>query len=659
MIGALLSASPSWALDPNALPTGGSIVGGSGSIDVNGNQLTVQQQSQQLIANWNTFNIGTDAAVRFMQPSSSSVALNRVLSNDASQIFGRLSSNGQVFLVNPNGVYFAPGASVNVGGLVGSTLDISNEDFAGGRYVFNRAGGTAGEVVNQGRLQAADGGSIALIGARVINDGDLIARNGTVALATADQVTLDFHGDGLLSVSVSKAALAGEVANRGLIAADGGNVVMKASVKDALLETVINNTGVIRARSIGMRDGSVVLDGGAEGVVMHSGSIDVSGLEAGEKGGSAKLLGDKVGLTGAAADRRRGRCRWRTVLVGGDYQGKGAELHATRTYVGQDVTIAADAINSGDGGKVIVWSDDATQFEGSISARGGVQAGNGGFVETSGKEMLEAFGAVDASAANGAAGTWLLDPRNVTISSATANGGFDGSSPNIFTPTGDSATINAAAINTSLNGGTSVTITTGSDGTQNGDITLNAGTNILKSAGTDATLRLEAARDININGTIKSTSNKLDVVLNAGKQASGVGSVSIGANGQVISNGGDITIGGGADPATTPATGGGVTTNGFRMFGARTSQSTSALLSSGAGNIVINAKSSGATSGFSLVAGSGTAFNTITSTTGNIIINATGGSNGINVTTGYNTIASTSGNISLNGIWTGSAGSVP
>ncbi len=229
LIGALLSASPSWALDPNALPTGGSIIGGSGSIDVNGNQLTVQQQSQQLIANWNTFNIGTDAAVRFMQPSSSAVASQPRAVERCVGIFGRLSSNGQVFLVNPNGVYFAPGASVNVGGLVGSTLDISNEDFAGGRYVFNRAGGTTGEVVNQGRLQAADGGSIALIGARVINDGDLIVRNGTVALAAADQVTLDFRGDGLLSVSVDKTALAGEVANRGVIAADGGNVVMKAA----------------------------------------------------------------------------------------------------------------------------------------------------------------------------------------------------------------------------------------------------------------------------------------------------------------------------------------------------------------------------------------------------------------------------------------------
>ncbi len=144
---------------------------------------------------------------------------------------------------------------------------------------------------------------------------------------------------------------------------------------------MVNNTGMIRARSIGMRDGSVVLDGGAEGVVMHSGSIDVSGLEAGEKGGSAKLLGDKVALTGMASIDARGDAGGGSVLVGGDYQGKGAEQNASATYVGQDAAIAADAVNTGDGGKVIVWADDVTRYYGSISARGGAQAGNGGFAK--------------------------------------------------------------------------------------------------------------------------------------------------------------------------------------------------------------------------------------------------------------------------------------
>lgn len=665
LIGALFAASPAWAINPNTIPSGGVIVAGNGNIVSGSNHLTVQQQSQQLIANWDSFNIGANATVQFIQPSASAVALNRVLSNDASQIYGRLSANGQVFLVNPNGVYFAPGASVNAGSLVASTLDISNEDFASGVYRFNRGQGSAGTVLNQGRLEAANGGSIALIGAKVVNEGEMTARNGTVALASGDQVTLDFHGDGLLMVNVNKEALAAETINRGLITADGGNVVMKASAKNALLETVVNNSGIIRARSIGMRNGTVVLDGGPEGVVMHSGKIEVSGLAAGEKGGTAKVLGDKVALTGAAEIDARGDARGGTVLVGGNYQGTGSERRASATFVGKDAVILVDALNQGDGGMAVIWADDNTRFYGTIRARGGTHAGNGGEVEVSGKNYLEFQGDVDAGAAAGRAGTLLLDPTDITIVSAdtaTPDTGqvTDGTNGGVLF--GDATAVNASEIlNTTisnlLSAGTNVRISTNNasgSAPNGGSITVNA--DITKVAGGEASLRLEADRDINVNASIKSNADKLNVVLNSGRQASGIGSVTIGAGAQVVSNGGDITIGGGADPATGAALGGGTTSNGFRMQGGGTSQSTGALLSSGAGNITINAAGSTA-SGITMQSAG---YSTILSTSGNITINGVAGANtsGINMSTGNNTISSLSGNITLNGTAPGSGGGI-
>jgi len=162
-----VGALPVHALDPNALPTGGRIAAGAATITQSGNRLNVNQASDRAILNWSTFNIGANAAVSFVQPNSGSVALNRVLTSaGASDIQGRLTANGQVFLVNPSGVLFGKGAQVDVGGLVASTLDISDTDFLGGRYVFSRAG-AAGSIINQGTLNAAQGGYIALLAPEV------------------------------------------------------------------------------------------------------------------------------------------------------------------------------------------------------------------------------------------------------------------------------------------------------------------------------------------------------------------------------------------------------------------------------------------------------------------------------------------------------------
>ena len=187
-----------------ALPAGGVVAAGAASIAQGTGSTTITQTSQNAALHWQSFQIGAQESVRFVQPNSNSVALNRVLGPDPSSILGNLSANGKVFLVNPNGILFGKSASVNVGGLVASTLGITDSDFMAGTYHFNGAG--AGSVLNQGSINAS-GGYVALLGASVSNEGVIAARLGTVALAAGQAITLDVAGDGLLNVAVAQGAL--------------------------------------------------------------------------------------------------------------------------------------------------------------------------------------------------------------------------------------------------------------------------------------------------------------------------------------------------------------------------------------------------------------------------------------------------------------------
>lgn len=404
-----------------ALPTDGQVVNGNATISqTDPVSMHIQQASQKVILNWQGFGIGEGETVQFSQPGVSSVALNRVLGNDPSHILGQLSANGQVFLINPNGVLFGPKASVDVGGLVASTLTIRDEDFLAGTYRFTQAEG-AGDVVNDGTIAAAEGGYVSLLGPHVINNGVISARLGTVALGAGESVTLDFSGDDLIGFSVDEAAVDAYVANHNLIKADGGRVLLSAHAANGLLNTVLNVDGVIEATSISEHNGVVVLDGGSEGVVRVSGTLDASGKDAREAGGTVTILGDKIGLYDGATIDVSGDVGGGTVLVGGNVHGQGPEPNASFTYVDPWAKINADAIRQGDGGGVVVWADDTTRLYGTISARGGAESGNGGFVEVSGKEGLVYQGLADLRAPQGNNGTLLLDPKNVTI----ATGGLD------------------------------------------------------------------------------------------------------------------------------------------------------------------------------------------------------------------------------------------
>jgi len=269
------------AAQAQTLPTGGSLAAGTAALSTTPGTLTVTQTSQNAVLNWQSFSIGQGGSVVFNQPNSSAVALNRVVGADPSAILGNLSANGKVFLVNPNGIMFGRGASVNVGGLVASTLSITDADFMAGRYAFSGNGGT---VLNEGEIEA-DGGYVALLGARVDNQAVIRANMGTVALAAGNAITLDVAGDGLLNVAINEGAVNALVQNGGLVQANGGQVLMTAQAAGALLRTAVNNIGVVEARSMGSRDGRIMLLGDmGSGTVTVEGVLDASAPSGGNGG---------------------------------------------------------------------------------------------------------------------------------------------------------------------------------------------------------------------------------------------------------------------------------------------------------------------------------------------------------------------------------------
>ena len=394
-----------------ANPTGGTVTSGATTIATSGSTMTINQTTNKASINWQNFSIGSGETVNFVQPNSNSVALNRVIGNDASRIYGSLNANGKVYLVNPNGILFAKGAQVNVGGLVASTLNITDSDFLAGKYTFS--GSSSGSVVNQGTITAAN--EAVLIGPKVVNEGVVAAK--VVGLGAGKKVSLDFSGDSLLNVTVDTGTAGGNVANSGTITAAGGLVVMSAGTKDALLNTVVNNSGVIRAQNVTNYGGVIRLEGTA---ATNSGILDASGKAAGQTGGTVKVLGDTVTLASGSTIDVSGAAGGGTALVGGAYQGGGSEYAATITTVANGATINADAITSGNGGQVVVWANDKTDFAGTITARGGNLSGDGGNVETSGKKTLSVSGTVLAGASNGNGGSWLLDPEYSVIDATAA-----------------------------------------------------------------------------------------------------------------------------------------------------------------------------------------------------------------------------------------------
>ena len=539
--GMIMMAHPVMAA---GLPTGGQIVAGSGSIQTpSGSQMNIYQNSQNMVASWNSFDIGKGNTVQFYQPDSSAVALNRVVGGGESQIMGNLKANGQVFLVNPNGVLFGKDSVVSTAGFVASTRDISNDDFMNRRYTFSGSAEQGAEIVSQGSLTTNAGGYIVLAADKVRNSGTISTPGGKTVLAAAESVTLQLDNGGLTSVQVSGDVVNALVENRGLVSARNGQVWLTAHGRDMLMNTVLNVSGVVEADGMHRQDGNIVLDGGDSGVVHLSATLHAN--NAAGSGGKVVVEGKNLLLGKGSSISATGSQGGGEVYVGGGWQGKNSHIkNADRVVMQEGSHIDVSATQQGDGGTAVLWSESFTDFRGQINAKGGETGGNGGQVETSSHGNLQAFGSVSASANKGRAGKWLLDPQDITIVNGDNNKDVNTSttdSTTLFTPSGVGSQVSNTSINNELNKGTSVTILTNSTvagSQQSGNITVNAA--ISKSHGGDASLTLKADGNITVNKNITSTQGKLNITL----QGAGSNTGRILLNNVTLnSNGGDITLG--------------------------------------------------------------------------------------------------------------------
>lgn len=540
---ALTAAAGAYALSSlitgaqaQTLPQGGNVVAGSASINqATPNSLNIVQSTNSAIINWQSFNIGAGQSVNFQQPSASSITLNRVLGNDPSAIFGTLTANGTVMLVNPNGVFFGPGSRVDVGGLVATTANIKDADFMAGKYLFGTPGNANAQVVNQGDISIKDTGLAALVAPQVHNSGVIRARLGKVTLGAAQSFTLDFYGDGLLSFGIGAEASNALVVNSGQIAADGGVVELSARAVKGVIDNVINTSGVVQAKSVGVQNGKIVLSGGSSGKVEISGSVDASGSNAAETGGKVIATGADIVVGKGATINVSGQAGGGQIALGSDGSGERGRADGvwsdTVTVVG-GAQLKADAMDSGNGGLVTVLSNDRTVFAGSISARGGAQGGDGGFAEISSHKDIHLTGSADMRAPQGKTGTLLIDPTTLKI--VSGSGGTQDTAGNDGTISAGDSDSGANTISQSLLESLTTNIVLEASGLITVDTMTNGKLSVLQSI----TLRSTTS------GGITFTDSATEIYSASGAiklEANGPGS-NITNVGKLTTNGGDITL---------------------------------------------------------------------------------------------------------------------
>ncbi|TFZ54812.1 filamentous hemagglutinin N-terminal domain-containing protein [Methylorubrum sp. Q1] len=548
------------------LPTGGQVVSGGVTIGApNGNALAITQSSQSAIVNWQGFSVGGGNRVDIHQPNANAAILNRVTGATPSTIAGQLNANGQVYLVNPNGVTITRSGQVNAAGFVASSLGISDEDFKAGRRPF-RGSGASAPVTNHGAITIGRGGYAALIGGRVTNTGTIQVPMGRVGLGAGERATLDLSGDGFLQVAVPTQAKGrgALVEHAGTISADGGSVTLTAAAARDMARQAVNLSGVVEARAVAGRNGRITLSGGEGAVALAPNArLDASGLD-GADGGRVRITGGRLDVAGRVdvSGARGGRARLKAgeslalsgrvlaegrtgqggrvtataptiathaalieasgasgggvVRVGGGRLGQGPLARAERVTVDAASTIRADATVRGDGGDVVVWSDVGTRFAGTITARGGASGGNGGQAEVSSKGVLSYDGTTLLTAARGAFGTLLLDPHDITIANAP-DSGVSG-----FTATGERSVIDAAGLLTALTTA-NVVVSTGPTGNESGTITVAAPL----TWNTGANLTLQAAGGIALNAPITAPAGGLILQAGAGSAVTATADLSV------------------------------------------------------------------------------------------------------------------------------------
>ena len=432
---------PASAQPPALQPQGGVVVGGAATISQNTTSTTINQTSQRAAVNWQSFNVGSQQTVTFAQPSSTSITLNRVVGPDPSQIAGHIDANGQVVLINQSGVVFTQGSQVNVAGLMVSAAGISTPSFMAGSTKFDQAANPNAAVVNRGTITIKQAGLAALVAPQVVNSGTIIAALGHVVLAGAKTVTLDMYGDGLLALDVTNqvtqapvgttgAGATALVTNSGAIIADGGTVQLTARAADGVVQNLVRAGGKISAATVGSQTGTVALNA-IGGSIVVEGQLAATGNTAGTTGGAVEVLASRnVTVAAGATINVSGQAGGGVAAIGTTLARARGGPSVTATQTAQNVivqrgaTIAANATQAGNGGRITLLSLDTTQMDGAITATGGPQSGNGGFVEVSGTN-LGMTASPDVSAAHGAAGTILLDPVFLDIVAGASGSGSE------------------------------------------------------------------------------------------------------------------------------------------------------------------------------------------------------------------------------------------
>lgn len=453
-----------------AMPQGEVIRSGKGEITRQDKDMTVNQDSKRLAIDWSGFDIANDERVTFRQPDKDSVALNRVVGDAASVIDGTLSGNGHVYVINPNGVLFGKNASVDVGSLVASTARISDSDMTN----FANADGitmaipedSSAKVINAGTIRA-EGGLVVLHAAEVENSGTITNPEGTTALAAARNLSLSADTAGKINFTVDGALAKAKALNSGTLKADGGYLVMTARSAGDVMSTVVNNTGTMEAKTLRQNEkGEILLDGGDNGIVELNGTLDASGMEAGQSAGSIKAIGAETHVEDGATLHAIGAVDGGLIETSGDYLG-----------IGDNVDIDA----AGKTGKAGEW-------------------------------LLDPLDVVISSE----------KPDNAT----NASGGPTYSLGNV-TNASMTSWVDSATVNRLLSNGTSVRVESAD---RNKAASISVDSAIEKTGKREASFTLEAQRNITINKDITAQDGKLNVILNSDTDGDAIGAVIINAD---------------------------------------------------------------------------------------------------------------------------------
>jgi filamentous hemagglutinin family protein len=538
---ALAAAFAGFPLNALAQTSGLQAVHGAASISTEGNRTTITTQngagSNHSALNWQSFGVAAGSVTHFNQPGAQSTSINRVLGNNPSAIFGTLSSNGKLVLVNPSGIAVGAGAVVDTAGFTASTLGMQAADAAAGRLRFGQEGVVGQGVLSVNGRVVARSGDVVLIASQLEVGAQGVVQSPQGATILAAGQVVEVTGRGLEGIRLEVQAPQDEVVNLGALQGDAVGI----------FAGTLRHSGHINAQAISAEGGKVFL--------LARSQADISGQVVAanqDKGGQVHATANKVMLRSGAVIDASGASGGGEILVGGGWQGSDSRLrNANETVLESGVILNADANVRGNGGTVVVWSDDVTRTGATLQARGGVLGGNGGQVETSGKTLLDvtSAAAVHARAADGVGGEWLLDPLEIVIGTGAPAvsppfpfGGSNASAPSFIAP---------ALVETALNAGGNVTIKTSGPATAPGpnETHIRVAEPITMTGASAATLKLVAHGDIQVDGVaITSTGGPLNLDFQAGyafdaaANSTTGGSVFLQSGTTLGSNGGSVLL---------------------------------------------------------------------------------------------------------------------